>query len=370
MKAVILVGGEGTRLRPLTSNRPKPMVPILNRPFLEHMVDYLKRHNVDDIILALCYLPDHIRDYFGDGGAFGVKLTYVVEDAPLGTAGAVKNVEQYLDETFFVFNGDIFTDLDLTGMMKCHRETEATVTIALTPVENPSIYGVVETSADGRVQRFIEKPRPDEVTTNMINAGTYIIEPHALQRIPSNGFTMFESRVFPDLVGAGEAVYSHTSDAYWIDIGTPTKYVRLHHDLLNGKVEKSPPPSRWIWVDEDCEVHPQAELEGPVVVGGNSVVGPGARIKGPTVIGSNCNIGEDSVVDGAIVWSNTTLGRGVSAKGCVIAEHVVLGDQSQVMEGSVLGDNVVVAPGETLARDTRLGADGPSVRPMDALRRR
>lgn len=369
MKAVILVGGEGTRLRPLTYNRPKPMVPILNRPFLEHMIEYLKGHDVTDIILALCYLPDRIREHFGDGSDFGVRLTYVVEDCPLGTAGAVKNVERYLDGAFFVFNGDVFTDLDLTEMMTCHQRMGATVTIALTPVDNPTIYGVVETSADGRVQRFVEKPGPDEVTTNMINAGTYIIEPRALQWIPSNGFTMFESRVFPDLVGAGEGVYSHRSDAYWIDIGTPAKYVKLHHDLLNAKTDKLSDDG-WSWVDEGCDVHPQAQLEGPVVLGENCVIGPGARIRGPAAIGANCHIGEGSLVDRAILWRNSTLGRGVSARECVIAENVFLGDRSQVMEGSVLGDNVVVEAGERLARDTRLGAANVPVGPQDTLRRR
>ncbi len=366
MKAVILAGGEGTRLRPLTLNRPKSMVPILNRPFLEHMIDYLKGYNIDDIILALCYLPGYIQNYFGDGSDFGVRLTYVMEDPPLGTAGAVKNIEQHLDETFFVFNGDIFTDLDLTRMMEFHQEMGAKVTIALTPVENPSIYGVVEADANSRVERFIEKPSPDAATTNMINAGTYIIAPEVLESIPAESFCTFEREVFPMLVETGEPVYSHPSDAYWIDIGSHEKYLKLHYDLLRGKTAKSF-PSKGIRVDGDCDIHSQAELKGPLIIGTNCVIGPRVQVKGPSVIGPNCQIGADSLIDRAVVWKNTRLGQAVSARGCVIAENVFVGDRSQIMQGSVLGDNVVVGAGKRIERDTTLGADNPLFQLSNAL---
>ena len=366
MKAVILVGGEGTRLRPLTLNRPKPMVPILNRPFLEHMINYLNGHGIDDIILALCYLPDHIQKYFGDGSDFGVRLTCVTESPPLGTAGAVKNVEQHLDETFFVFNGDVFTDLDLTRMMEFHQERRAKVTIALTPVENPSIYGVVEADANSRVERFVEKPSPDAVTTNMINAGIYIIEPGALESIPSQSFCMFEREVFPKLVETGDPVYSYASDAYWIDIGSHEKYLKLHYDLLRGKTAKSF-PSKGIQVDGDCDIHSKAELKGPIIIGTNCVIGPRVQVKGPSVIGPNCHIGADSIVDGAVVWENTNFGQGVSARECVIAENVHVGDRSQIMKGAVLGDNVVVGAGKRIDRDTKLGADDPLYQPSNAV---
>lgn len=366
MKAVILAGGEGTRLRPLTFNRPKSMVPILNRPFLEHMIDYLKGYNINDIILALCYLPDHIQNYFGDGSDFGVRLTYVMENSPLGTAGAVKNIEQHIDETFFVFNGDIFTDLDLTQMMEFHQEMKAKVTIALTPVENPSIYGVVEADANSRVERFIEKPSPDAVTTNMINAGTYIIAPEVLAPIPPESFCTFEREVFPMLVETGEPVYSYPSDAYWIDIGSHEKYLKLHYDLLSGKTAK-PFPSKGIQIDGDCDIHPQAKLKGPIIIGTNCVIGPRVRVKGPSVIGPNCQIGVDSLIDGVVVWKNTRLGQGVSARRCVIAENVHVGDRSQILEGSVLGDNVIVGAGIRIERDTKLGADNPLYQPSNAL---
>jgi len=366
MKAVILVGGEGTRLRPLTINRPKPMVPILNRPFLEHMIAYLKKHDIDDVILALCYLPGPIQDHFGDGSDFGVRLTYVTEDSPLGTAGAVKNVERHLEETFFVFNGDIFTDLDLTEMMALHRERRAKVTIALTPVENPTIYGVVETDTGGRVRRFIEKPSPDAVTTNMINAGAYIIEPEALGSIPDGCFCMFERELFPKLVKTGEPVYAHPSDAYWTDIGTPEKYLQLHHDLLQKQATGALPGGE-TYVGGACDIHPTAELEGPILIGRDCIIGPGVTVRGPSVVGPGCQVGAGSLIDRVVVWKNTRFGQGVWAQGCLIAENVVLGDRSQIMERSILGDNVVVGAGETVRQDAKLVASSPSPRSSVAL---
>lgn len=362
MKAVILVGGEGTRLRPLTFNTPKSMVPILNRPFLEHMIDYLRGHGIDDIILTLCYLPDYTQRYFGDGSKFGVKLTHVVEDCPLGTAGAVKNVGDCLDETFFVFNGDIFTDIDLTAMMEFHRQRGSKVSIALTPVDNPSIYGVVETNAEGQVQRFIEKPSPDAVTTNMINAGAYIVEPEVLSLIPKGLSFTFEKGLFPLLLDRDEPVYGYQSDAYWIDIGTPERYLKLHHDLLTGRVTKSfhgEQVGEGIWVERGCDIHRQAELEGPIIIGKDCAIGSRAQVKGPSVIGRDCTIGTGSLIQGAIVWQNTRLGRGVSLKNCVIAENVVIGDRCQVMEGCVLGNNVIIGPGESLTQGTKLWPENP-----------
>lgn len=352
MKAVILVGGEGTRLRPLTYNIPKSMVPIVNRPFLEHMINHLKDHGIDDIILALCYLPHQIQSYFGDGSNFGVKLTYVIEDHPLGTAGAVKNVEAYLDDTFFVFNGDVFTDLDLSAMMRLHRQRGAKTTIALTPVEDPTIYGVVETGAQGEVQRFIEKPRPEAVTTNMINAGTYIVEPDVLSHIPRGSSFTFERELFPLLLERGDPIYSYPSNAYWIDIGTPGKYLKLHHDLLTGRVSRSFPwqsAGEGLWVEGSCDIHPQAHLEGPTIIGRDCVIGPGVKVKGPSVIGQECHIGRDSLIEGAIVWPHAHLGQGVRLRNCVVAESVLIGDRSCVAEGCILGNNVVIGCDESLA---------------------
>lgn len=360
MKAVLLVGGEGTRLRPLTLNTPKSMVPIANRPFLEHMIEYLKGHGIDDIILTLCYLPDRTRLHFGDGSNFGVKLTYALEDTPLGTAGAVKNVAECLDETFFVFNGDTYTDIDLTAMMEFHHNSGAKVTIALTPVEDPTIYGVVETSAGGRVQRFIEKPHRDAVTTNMINAGAYIIAPEVLSHIPNGLNFSFEHGLFPLLLKRGDPVYGFQSDAYWIDIGTPEKYLMLHHDLLEGRIARvfpGKPAGEGIWLEEGCNIHTQAQLEGTVIIGRNCVIGSMAHIKGPSIIGHNCIIDADSLVDGSVIWQNAQLGRKVSIRNCVIGENVVIGERTQCMEGCVLGSNVVVGSDQILEQGIKVWPD-------------
>ena len=219
IQAVLLVGGMGTRLRPLTNDRPKSIVPVVNRPVLEHTLNYLKRFGIRDIIITLNYLPEVIEDYFGDGSQFGVNLTYFMEEKPRGTAGAVKNAESYLESTFFVLNGDVFTDMDLNDMLAFHRKKKSETTIALTRVENPSAFGVVETDEKNRVKRFIEKPPPGTETTNWINAGTYILEREVLDAIPPDCHHMFENGLFPHLVNTGKAVYGYPYKGYWTGYG-------------------------------------------------------------------------------------------------------------------------------------------------------
>jgi len=333
------------------------MVPVLNRPFLEHMIDHLKSHGIEDIVLALGYMPHQIQSYFGDGSSFGITMTYVVESSPLGTAGAVKNIEQHLNDTFIVLNGDIFSDIDLRAMIRLHRQRGATVTIALTPVEDPTRYGVVEANAEGRVQRFIEKPSREEAPCNRINAGAYIIEPGVLGRIPSGWSFTFERELFPHLLDIGDPVYSYPSDAYWIDIGTPETYLKLHYDLLRGRGRGRFPGKQaceGIWIEGDCDIHPQAQLKGPTIIGSNCVIGPRAQVRGPSVIGRGCYIGGDSLIEGAIVWSNTRLGQRVALRDCVVAESVSIGDRSQVAVGCILGDNVVIECDESLTSGTRV----------------
>jgi mannose-1-phosphate guanylyltransferase len=357
VKAVILVGGEGTRLRPLTYSMPKTMVPILNRPFLEHMLKYMKHHNIDDVVLALCYMPDHIRDYFGDGSAYGIKLTYVVESSPLGTAGAIKNVAQHLDDTFFVFNGDVFTDMNLTAMLETHRKKSAKATIALTPVDNPTIYGIVETDANGRVKRFVEKPKPEAVTTNMINAGTYILEPDLLHYIPANQNYMFETGLFPLLLEHGDPFYSFNSHGYWIDIGTPEKYMQVNTDLLSGNIAAGFPGSvrgKNVWAEEGCNIHPKANIEGPAVIGRNCVIEAKVHIKGPVVIGPNCHIGDHSLVEKSIVWHNVKIGKGAKLQKCIIADEVSIGEGCDIAAGCIIGSKVSMERNTILAHDTKV----------------
>jgi mannose-1-phosphate guanylyltransferase len=360
MKAVLLVGGEGTRLRPLTCNTVKAMVPIVNRPFLQHMLGYLRAHGVDDIVVTLCYLPDRIEKRFGNGSGCGVKLAYVMEETPLGTAGAVKNAESHLDGAFFVFNGDIITRIDLQAMLSFHRKRNAVATIALTPVENPSAYGVVETASDGRVTRFIEKPPSGQAPTNLINAGIYILEPAVLRGVPHGTCCMFERHLFPTLLSDGAAVFAYSTSDYWIDMGTPEKYRQVQYDLLLGKCAsllRTETAAANRVPAHSAAVHQAAVLEGPVVFGSNCSVGAGARIKGPAVLGDGCTVSDGSILDKAILWQNVRVGKEASVRESVIGDNCVVGRRSVIEPGSVVGDNVVISDGSHLQAGQRVWPD-------------
>ena len=359
MKSIILVGGEGLRLRPLTCNLPKPMVPIINKPFLEHMIEHLKRHHVDEIILAICYLPDLIQSHFGDGSGFGVKLSYAVEKTPLGTGGAVKNAEQSLDDTFLVFNGDIFSDLDLTEMIRFHQAHKAKATIALTPVEDPTAYGVVELDTKDRVKGFLEKPSWERVTSNLINAGTYVLEPEVLKLIPSGIHCMLERGLFPDLVTKGIPFYGYRSNAYWLDTGKPADYLKLHHDLLMGKAfARLPgkPMADDVWLEEGCDIHSSVKLVGPVVICKGCTIEQDAEISGPAVLGSGCIIGQGSIIDEAILWQNVRLGKKVTVRNSVVGNNSAIGDNTWVTDGSIISDDVVIGKGNKLEHSIKVWA--------------
>ena len=355
MKAVILVGGEGTRLHPLTLNTPKAMVPILNKPFLEYLILYLKEHSVRDIILTTSYLPHRIQSHFGDGSELGVRLTYLIEEPPLGSAGAVKNASAFLDKPFFVINGDIITSIDLRAMMRQHRKIKPRVSLALTPVDNPTIYGVVETDGKGMVKHFVEKPGWEEVTTNMINAGIYIIEPEVLSYIPPSTHSTFERYLFPLLLKKGEPIMSYTSASYWIDIGTPEKYLRANHDLLSGKAPS--PATFYAQISSNSKIHPSAQIEGPVLIGEDCVIARGARVKGPAVLGPRCQLEEDAVIDGAILWPEARVGKKALLKNCIVGYRCYIQDGSQVLDNCVLGDNVVVGKNSRLVQGTKVWPD-------------
>ena len=348
MKAVILVGGEGTRLQPLTCNTPKALVPVLNTPFLEHVIRHLGKHQVKEIILAQGHLAQPIESYLGDGSRLGVRLSYVAEDTPLGTAGAIKNAESYLDESFLVMNGDIFTDLDITAMIGFHLERKAKATIALTPVADPTAYGLVETNDRGRVTRFLEKPSWEEVLqrrTNMINAGTYVLEPDVLAKIPPETRVSIERETFPLLLSQGEPVYAYPSSAYWMDMGTPDKYLQLHRELLSGRSgHHTPPTDREVLIGKQSRVHPTAQIEGPAVIGDNCIIGENVRLTGPVVVGAGCTILDDTVIEGSVIWHNVRMGPQVKLKNSVVADHCCL-NAGSIIEDSVLGDNVTVVDG-------------------------
>jgi mannose-1-phosphate guanylyltransferase len=354
MKALILVGGEGTRLRPLTCNTPKAMVPVLNLPFLEHVIRHLLKHKIYDIVLAQGYLAQPIESYLGDGSRLGVRLSYIVEDTPLGTAGAIRYAQSHLDDTFLAMNGDIFTDLDITAMVGLHQERKAKVTIALTPVADPTAYGLIETDDRGRVLRFLEKPGWDEVTTNMINAGTYIIEPGILAQIPPERKVSIERETFPLLLSQGEPVYAFPSSSYWLDMGTPEKYHQLHRDLLGGKSSHyTPATGKDVLIGEHCAVHPTARIDGPVVIGDNCTVGANARLTGPAVIGPGCTVLEGTVIQDSLVWEDVKLGPRATVKTSLVAGHCCLNADSTIQD-AVLGDNVTVSPGVKLKPGSKI----------------
>jgi len=337
-QAVILVGGEGVRLRPLTNGIPKPMLPVLNHPFLEHTIHYLRKYGITEIILALSYLPDVIKDYFGDGRRLGVRLRYALEDSPLGTAGAVKNAEHYLDGTFAVLNGDIFTDLDIAAMLDLHRKRNSRATLALTRVDNPCAFGVVETDSNGRIQRFIEKPAPEEVTTNWINAGVYLLEPEVLQQVPENAHYMFERGLFPRLLELGENMCGYQFHGQWLDMGTPEKYLCLNCDLLraeNKPVLIGSPGENGLYCARGTKIDSSAQISGPAVIAGRSRIGQRVCIRGPVVIDTDCTIGDDAVLEEAVLWRGVTVGEGAVLRRCVV------GNDNKIQPGEQVVDRVV-----------------------------
>jgi mannose-1-phosphate guanylyltransferase len=349
MKAVILVGGEATRLHPLTCNTPKIMVPVLNRPFFEHLLGYLKKHNITDIVLAVGKSPGQIGDYFGGGSKFGVRLTYSTEDSPLGTAGAVKNAEKFLDNSIIVLNGDVFTDIDLTIMMQLHRGNKAVASLALTTVEDPAIYGVVEIDSEGRVKRFIEKPSRDKATTNMINAGIYILEPDILNYIAPNTFAMFERDVFPLVLAKGQVVRGYPFQDYWIDIGTPDKYVKLQQDLLRRCVG-----SRGIQLEGESSVHSSARIEGPAVIGEGCFIDRNCVVRGPAVLGARCRVEASAVIEGSILWQDCRIGKAAKMRNCLVASRCLVGEESEILDGCIIGDDVRIGEGNKLSSGIKI----------------
>ena len=345
MKAILLAGGKGTRLRPLTLHTPKPIVPIFDRPFLRYQIELLKQiPDITEIILSLNYQPRRIEEIFGDGADVGIKLRYLVEPAPLGTAGAVKFAEEYLDDSVVVFNGDVLTQIDLPSVIALHRERKAKATIVLTPVENPTAYGLVETDPEGNITRFLEKPKPEEITCDTINAGIYVLEPDTLDRIPKDTNWSIERSYFPSLVERKETFVAYVYRGYWIDIGTPEKYVAVHRDIMDRRFEAAPfaGSDSNVVVAESARVDSGAELVGPCFVDEGAVVKAGARIGPHTVVGRQVHVEESARLEGTIAWPNCWIGREAGVTGAVLGRNCHIGRNAVVGEGTVLGDKSVV----------------------------
>ena len=341
----MLAGGKGTRLRPLTIHTPKPIVPIFERPFLHYQLDLLKQvPEIDEVILSLNYQPRRIEEIFGDGSDAGLNIRYVVEPEPLGTAGAVRYAGESLHESVVVFNGDVLTNVDLAAVLKLHRERKAKATIVLTPVDNPTAYGLVETDADGNILRFLEKPNPDEITCNTINAGIYILEPDTFDRIPKGQPWSIERSFFPSLIERNETFVAYVDRGYWIDIGTPEKYTAVHRDIMDGRCVAAPfagTPGK-AWVSPGARIEEGAVIEGPCYIDEGAVVKTGARVGPYSVVGRQCHIEEHAVVEKSILWASTRVSQDAVVKNSILGRHCHIGRNASVQDGVVLGDKSVL----------------------------
>ena len=344
MKAILLAGGKGTRLRPLTVHTPKPIVPILDRPFLYYQIDLLKQiPEIDEVILSLNYQPRRIEEIFGEGEGLGVRVRYVVEPMPLGTGGAVRYAGDALTESVVVFNGDVLTEVDLAAVLRLHRERKAKATIVLTPVENPRAYGLVETDREGNIQRFLEKPGEDEITCNTINAGIYVLEPDTFNRIPKDTAWSIERSFFPSLIERGDTFMAYVYDGYWIDIGTPGKYLQVHHDIMDGRYSAPPFNGKSAaWTSPDARVEEGVEITGPCFIDEGAVIKKGARILPYSVIGRQTHVEEGAVVEGSIIWPNGWIGPEASIRGAILGRNCHVGRNAVIDSPVVLGDKTVI----------------------------
>ena len=341
MRAVLMAGGSGTRLRPLTCDLPKPMVPILNRPIAEHIINLLKRHQIKEIIATLHYLPDVMRDYFQDGKDFGVQMTYAVEeDQPLGTAGCVKNIAELLDDTFVVISGDSITDFDITAAIEFHKQKQSKATLVLTRVPNPVEFGVVITDQDGRINRFLEKPSTSEIFSDTINTGIYILEPEVLDYLPANEESDFSKDLFPLLLKKEEPMYGFVAEGYWCDVGHLDAYRESQYDILHGKVtadvdyeEISP----GMWVGQNTYIDNSAKVEAPVLIGNNCRIGPGVKLEAGTVIGDNVTVGAHADLKRPIIWNGAILGDEAHLRACVISRGTRVDRRAHILEGAIVG---------------------------------
>jgi mannose-1-phosphate guanylyltransferase / phosphomannomutase len=357
VKAVIMAGGEGTRLRPLTSNAPKPMLPVANRPMMEHIIRLLALHGFDEIVVTVAFLANHIKTYFGDGREFGVSIRYADEPVPLGTAGSVGNAREFLDETFLVISGDVLTDIDLSALLANHRSTGALATIGLTAVSNPLEFGIVITRDDGSIERFLEKPTWGQVFSDHINTGIYVFEPQIFEQIPLGRSVDFSGEVFPALLDQGLPLFGSVVDGYWEDVGTLEAYLSAHRDVLDGKVSVSVPGFRvndGVWLGEGAEVSPDAIVTGPCVIGPGCKVEAGCRVGEYTVMGSNVRLLGEASAERCVLHDNVYVGPRTSMRGAVIGRSCSIRNNVRIDEGVVLGDEVFVGNDAVLSADVKV----------------
>jgi len=356
LKAVVMAGGEGSRLRPLTCQVPKPMVPVMNRPLVEYTAELLTRHGISDVAVTLQYLPEQIREHFGDGSGFNMRMRYYVEDDPLGTAGSVKNAASFLDETFVVISGDALTDMDLTHALEFHRKRGAMATLVLTTVNNPLEYGLVITDGEGRITRFVEKPGWGEVFSDTVNTGIYVLEPEVLEYVESGQMVDFSKDVFPRLLEEGAALYGCVLPGYWCDVGNIEQYTQAHRDVLAGRVNvslKARESEKGIWMEEGVEVHPRASIYAPSYLGEGTYVGPGAEVK-EAVLGSYNWLENLSSVKRGVTWEGVCLERKSNVRGAVLCNRSRMAPRTAAYEGSVVGDGSLLEEGAVVKPEVKV----------------
>ncbi len=355
MKAVLMAGGSGTRLRPLTCSLPKPMVPIVNKPIIGHIVDLLKSYGIKDIIVTLHYLPTVIENYLKNGSEIGANISYSIEEgAALGTAGCVKNIESKLTETFIVISGDALTDFNLEKAIKFHKDKGSMATIVLTRVPDPLEFGVVIVDQNGKIERFLEKPTSSEVFSDTINTGIYILEPEVLKYLPPNMEKDFSKDLFPTLLKNGDPMYGYVAEGYWCDVGNLETYRMANYDVINNRVKIKVPYEQkqpGIWTGESVVIEPSARLEPPIVIGNNCYIGKNSLISSNTVIGDNVIVSEEAVLKRPVLWNGIYIDKRVSLSGCIIAKNTTVKLETQILEGAVIGEDcnigqkAVIKPG-------------------------
>jgi mannose-1-phosphate guanylyltransferase/phosphomannomutase len=364
VKAVVMAGGEGTRLRPMTANQPKPLLPVVNRPIMEHVLRLLKRHGFDETVVTVQFLASLVRTYFGDGEELGMHLSYATEEAPLGTAGSVRNAQAALrDDAFLVISGDALTDIDLGALVRAHRQAGALVTVCLTRVPDPLEFGIVIQTEDGRIERFLEKPTWGQVFSDTVNTGIYVMEPEVFDHVEPGHPVDWSGEVFPRLLAKGAPLYGHVAEGYWEDVGSLDSYVRAHGDVLHGRVdveidgfEVAP----GIWVGEGADIDPDAQLTGPLCVGKYAKVEAAAELRPLTVLGDNVVVKGGAVLERAVVHDNVFVGPQVGLRGCVIGKNTDVMRAARIEEGAVVGD-------ECLVEQEAYLADGVKVYPFKTI---
>jgi mannose-1-phosphate guanylyltransferase len=353
MQAVILVGGEGTRLRPLTSTVPKPVVPLVDRPFIVYMLEWLGRHGVDDVVMSCGFLATAVRNVLGDGSQYGLRLRFIEEPEPRGTAGALKYAEDLLDDRFLMLNGDVLTDIDLTAQIAQHDATGAVGTLALVPVEDPTAYGLVRLHDDHSVKEFVEKPSADQIDTRLISAGAYVLERSVLDLIAPDRNVSIEREVWPQLVGDG--LYGFAADAYWLDIGTPERYLQGTFDILEGNVQTAVAERLgpgYLAVGERVEV--AGRIVPPALVDRGCEIAAGAHVGSLVVLGEGVHVGEGATIERSVVLNGAEIGAECVLRDCIVAAGVHIGEGSTISGGAVLGEGVTVGARNILTRGVRV----------------